>query len=181
VESKEAKPATADIRPAREGDIDALLVVERQCFDVYYYRRYTFSRDDFQSYLKDPASIFLVAAGAARPLPDGRGQSPGTETSESRAVGYVVGPVEARRTQRTAHIDSIAVLPEVQHAGIGSRLLQAFIEQARQRGARHVLLEVAVANETGLAFFARHGFHEVRPLLHYYGRNLHGLLMYADT
>jgi hypothetical protein len=38
-----------EVRPARENDIDALLIVEQQCFDVYYYSRYQFSRDDFQN------------------------------------------------------------------------------------------------------------------------------------
>jgi ribosomal protein S18 acetylase RimI-like enzyme len=161
------------VRPARRSDIDALLVVEQQCFDVYYYGRYQLSRGDFQSYLEDTTCVFLVAVGAKEPRP-------AAGPSEDHAVGYVLGPAAARRIRRSAHIDSIAVRPEVQHEGIGSRLLQAFVEQARQRGARTLTLEVAVDNDVGRAFFAKHGFHEVRPLPHYYGRTLHGLLLSAD-
>jgi ribosomal protein S18 acetylase RimI-like enzyme len=150
------------VRPAREHDIDGLLVVEQQCFDVYYYGRYKLSRYDFHSYLEDPSCIFLVAA------------------RDRQVAGYVLGPADSRRTRHAAHIDSIAVLPQVQHRGIGTRLLESFIEQARRRGCTRATLQVATANEVGLAFFAKHGFHELRPLPHYYGRNLHGLLMSAD-
>jgi ribosomal protein S18 acetylase RimI-like enzyme len=176
----EAKHTPAEVRPARERDIDALLVVEQQCFDVYYYRRYQFSRDDFQSYLEDTTCVFLVALDAARPAPAEHGPTPEAGMPESHVVGYVLGPVDARHTRRIAHIDSIAVRPEAQHKGIGTRLLQGFMEQARRRGARTLTLEVAVANEVGRAFFTRHGFHEIRPLPHFYGRTLHGLLLATD-
>jgi ribosomal protein S18 acetylase RimI-like enzyme len=150
------------VRPAQERDIEALLIVEQQCFDVYYYGRYKLSRYDFHSYLEDTACIFLAAA------PD------------SEAVGYVLGPAGSWRARHLAHIDSIAVLPHLQKQGIGTRLLESFIEQARRRGCTKVTLEVAIANTGGLAFFAKHGFRELRPLPHYYGRQLHGLLLSAD-
>jgi len=158
----ERQPCPAKVRPAEERDIDALLPVEQQCFDVYYYGRYKLDRHDFHGYLEDTASIFLVAA------------------CDAQVVGYVLGPAECRRARRTAHIDSIAVLPQAQHTGIGAQLLQSFIEHARQRGCSRVTLEAAIANKTGLAFFAKHGFREIRKLPHYYGRNLPGLLLAAD-
>jgi ribosomal protein S18 acetylase RimI-like enzyme len=173
VKADEPRPVPVAVRPARESDIGALLLVERQCFDVYYYARYQLSREDFQRYLEDTACVFLVAIHAAQP-------PPATNASQDRAVGYVLGPVDARRPRRIAHIDSIAVLPEVQHRKIGARLLRAFCARARQRGARRLTLEVAVANEIGLAFFAGHGFDRVRRLPHYYGRSLDGLLLSAD-
>jgi len=150
------------VRPAREDDIEALLIVEQQCFDVYYYGRYKLSRYDFHSYLEDTACIFLVAA------------------ADSQVAGYVLGPAGSWRARHLAHIDSIAVLPHRQNQGIGARLLESFIEQARRRGCTKVTLEVATANAVGLAFFATHGFRELRPLPHYYGRHLHGLLLSAD-
>jgi ribosomal protein S18 acetylase RimI-like enzyme len=181
VGANEPEHRPVEVRPARQSDIDALLVVEQQCFDVYYYDRYQLGRDDFQGYLEDTSCVFLVAARAVWRAGDEKEPPPEVEASDSRVIGYVLGPVDSRRMRRSAHIDSIAVLPEVQHEGIGSRLLQAFIEQARQHGARTLTLEVALANAVGRAFFAKHGFHEVRPLLHYYGRTLHGLLLSTDV
>lgn len=153
----------ARIRPAEARDIDALLTVERQCFNVYYYAYYMLDRRDFEFCLEDADSLFLVV------IVDGH------------VVGYILGPVEPWREPPAAHIDSIAVLPEMQNRGLGSRLLQSFRAEARRAGCEVVTLEVATANEAGLAFFARHGFRKVRRLRHYYGKDLHGLLMAAPA
>jgi ribosomal protein S18 acetylase RimI-like enzyme len=152
-----------EIRPAGAGDIDALLIVERQCFNVPHYAFYTFDRRDFEHYLGDPDSLFLVA------LLDGR------------PAGYVLGPIETWRRPPAGHIDSIAVLPQAQRQGIGSRLLQSFMRQARRYGCEVITLEVSIANEVGLTFFAKHGFRRVRRLRNYYGKGLHGLLMAAPS
>lgn len=150
-----------EIRPAQDSDMDGLLLVERQCFNVYYYAFYMLDRRDFEYYLQDPDSLFLVA------ILDGR------------LVGYVLGPVEGWRTPPAAHIDSIAALPEWQRSGIGTRLLRSFVEQVCRHGCEIVTLEVSPANEAGMAFFARHGFRKVHRLRNYYGKGLHGLLLAA--
>ncbi|MEN6333015.1 MAG: N-acetyltransferase [Phycisphaerales bacterium] len=151
-----------EIRPARAGDIEDLLVIEQQCFNVYYYAFYTFDRKDFEFYLDDSDTLFLAA------------------TLDRRLVGYVLGPVETWRTPPAAHIDSIAVLPELQHQGIGSRLIESHMEGACRLGCELVTLEVSPANEVGMAFFARYGFRKVHRLRNYYGKGLHGLLMAAS-
>jgi len=150
-----------EIWPARAGDIEGLLVIERQCFNVYYYAFYTFDRKDFEFYLDDADTLFLAA------------------TLDDRLVGYVLGPVETWRTPPAAHIDSIAVLPELQHEGIGSRLIESYMREACRLGCELVTLEVSPANEVGMAFFARYGFRKVHRLRNYYGKGLHGLLMAA--
>ena len=150
-----------EVRPARLSDIDGLLIIERQCFNVGYYAFYTFDRRDFELYLEDPDSLFLVAV------------------LDDRVVGYVLGPIEEWREPPAAHIDSIAVLPEMQHKNIGNRLLGAFLQQVCGHGCETVTLEVSPANEIGLAFFATYGFRKVHRLRNYYGKGLHGLLMAA--
>ncbi len=153
----------ARIRPAEAPDIDALLTVEQQCFNVYYYAYYMLNRRNFEFCLEDADSLFLVAV------------------VQEQVVGYVLGPVEPWREPPAAHIDSIAVLPEMQNRGLGSRLLQSFMSEASRAGCKLVTLEVAAANEAGLAFFARHGFRKLRRLRNYYGKDLHGLLMAAPA
>jgi len=155
----EQEPNPIVIRPAEAGDIEALLVVEQQCFNVYYYAFYTFDRKDFEFYLDDPETLFLAA------------------TLDGRLVGYVLGPVETWRSPPAAHIDSIAVLPPMQRRGVGSRLIESFLQEVRRIGGEMVTLEVSPANEAGLAFFARYGFGKVHRLRNYYGKGLHGILM----
>jgi len=56
------------------------------------------------------------------------------------------------------HITAVAVAPEWRRQGLGSTVLQALLQQARQLGARHATLEVAAANSAALALYARQGF-----------------------
>ena len=156
------RASTVDVRPARRRDIDALLEIERQCFNVPHYGYFVLERQDFEGYLEEADCVFLVAL-IGKPA--------------SRPVGYVLGPAGVRRNPLWAHIDSIAVRRDVRRQGAGSLLLRSFIAEARRRGCRQVALEVSPANEAGMAFFARHGLRTVRRLPHYYGRNRPGLLM----
>lgn len=39
------------IRPARESDIQHLVMLEKECFNAYYYSDYQFGELDFRSYL----------------------------------------------------------------------------------------------------------------------------------
>jgi [ribosomal protein S18]-alanine N-acetyltransferase len=70
-------------------------------------------------------------------------------------VGYaglaVTGPDEA-------WIHNIAVRRDRQHAGVGTALLADLLAEAARRGARRVLLEVAVDNEPARRLYQRYGF-----------------------
>jgi len=158
----ERQQSPVQLRRANEHDMDALLGIEQQCFNVYYYDFYMLDRRDFEFYLQDTDYFFLVAVQA------------------TKVIGYVLGPIETWRDPPGAHIDSIAVLSDAQNQGIGARLLQSFLAEARQQGCPRVTLEVATANETGLAFFTKRGFRQIRRLPDYYGRSLPGLLMATE-
>jgi ribosomal protein S18 acetylase RimI-like enzyme len=150
------------IRRGNDADIDDLLVIEDECFSIYYYGQYKFGPDEFLYYLHGPNSILQVAS------PNGH------------IVGYSAAVVRRPRTGALLHIDSIGVLPDHRNRGIGHQLLQTLIDEARHRHCRIVVLEVATPNEAGIAFFKSHGFHQVRKLPNYYGQALDGILMTAD-
>ena len=152
-----------EVRPTSKSDLDALLTVEQHCFNVYYYDYYMLDRRDFEFYLEDTDCLFLAA------------------DHEARVVGYILGPVDSWREPPSVHIDSIAVLPEAQRKGIGSRLLRSFVTEAGRQGCTRVTLEVSTANKAGLAFFTKHGFCGTRRLPNYYGKGLDGLLMAVPT
>jgi ribosomal protein S18 acetylase RimI-like enzyme len=159
---EEQEHSPIEVRPANGRDMDALLAIEQQCFNVYYYDYYTLDRRDFEYYLQDTDGLFLVAV------------------QEARVVGYVLGPVDTWRNPPSAHIDSIAVLQDVQHKGVGSRLLLSFVNEVRRLGCRRVTLEVSTANGVGRAFFTKYGFRKIRGLPDYYGKGLPGLLMAVE-
>ena len=57
-------------------DMEALLAIEQQCFNVYYYDYYMLDRRDFEFYLQDPDYLLLVAEEG------------------TRVVGYVLGEID---------------------------------------------------------------------------------------
>ena len=150
------------IRRGNEADIDDLLVIEDECFSIYYYGQYKFGVEEFLYYLYGPNCILLVA------------------TPNEHVVGYTAAVVRRPRAGAVLHIDSIAVLPEHRSQGIGHQLLDALVQEARQHRCNTLVLEVATPNEAGIAFFKSHGFREVRKLPNYYGRGLDGILMITE-
>ena len=147
------------IRQAKESDIRDLVDLDNECFDTYYYKKTKFSKSDFQAYLCCKKSILLVAV------------------RDSRLVAYIAGTVRASRVRSIAHLDSIAVSSTARNEGVGGRLLDLFIQGAKQQACQIVLLEVAEANKDGLDFFSKRGFQRIGDLPEYYGRGLHGVLM----
>ena len=148
-----------EIRQANKCDIRDLAELDDECFDTYYYEKTKFTESDFQAYLCRRQSLLLVAV------------------RDSCLVGYVSGIMHTLQFRSTAHLDSIAVSSTERNKGIGSRLLDLFIQEAKQRACRIVLLEVAKANKKGLDFFWQRGFQKIADLPKYYGRDLDGVLM----
>ncbi len=68
-------------------------------------------------------------------------------------------PAETPRDERTVTLGSIGVRPEYRRCGLGSRLVQGFLELAQVRGARQVNLTTDAANNEAVnAFYGRLGF-----------------------
>ena len=148
-----------EIRQGHESDIRDLADLDNECFDTYYYKKTKFSELNFQAYLRNRNSILLVAI------------------RKSCLVGYVAGTLAKLRLQSIAHLDSIAVSSTARNEGIGDRLLNFFIQRAKEQDCQIVLLEVAEANKEGSNFFSKRGFKRISDLPEYYGRGLDGILM----
>jgi ribosomal-protein-alanine N-acetyltransferase len=148
-----------EIRQADKCDVRDLADLDDECFDTYYYEKTKFTESDFQAYLCRRKSLLLVAV------------------RDSCLVGYVAGTMRTSRCRSVAHLDSIAVSSTERNKGIGSRLLDLFIQGAKQQICQVVLLEVAEANKEGLNFFSKRGFRKIAGLPKYYGRDHDGVLM----
>lgn len=70
----------------------------------------------------------------------------------ARLDGKAVG---TGRLLPDAHIGRMAVLKECRGTGVGGRILESLVAQARARGDREVVLSAQVH---ALPFYARHGF-----------------------
>lgn len=67
-----------------------------------------------------------------------------------------------------AHINNLAVLPELRERGLGTQLLAAIVEQAAHLGAEEVTLEVRASNEPALRLYAKAGFERTGIRRSYY-------------
>ncbi len=83
---------------------------------------------------------------------------------DSEICGYCVLSVAAGE----AHLLNIGVTPEVQHQGIGSRLMADIIIAAQRHGAKIIFLEVRVTNTGAQRLYARFGFSEIGCRTGYY-------------
>jgi ribosomal-protein-alanine N-acetyltransferase len=131
------------LRRADAGDLDAVVTIERASFTDP-----PWSRDSFLALVDSPRAYFTVAC-----------ESPG---------GGVIGYVVAWFVADEAEIANLAVAPERRGRGVGSRLLDAALAEARVAGARVVHLEVRDSNAAARALYGSRGFSPVGRRRHYY-------------
>jgi ribosomal-protein-alanine N-acetyltransferase len=109
----------------------------------------------------------------------------GMRTSRSYYVAKigptVVGYSGMMLVGEDAHVTTIAVDPAWHRHQIGSRLLLNIARDARERGARHLTLEVRVSNESAQGMYRKFGFRPAGIRKGYYVEtNEDALVMWAD-
>lgn len=75
-----------------------------------------------------------------------------------------------RRAADEAEIVTLAVRPEARRRGLGGRLLDRSLTQAREKGAARVFLEVAHDNDAAIALYVSRGFRPAGRRPGYYTR-----------
>jgi ribosomal-protein-alanine N-acetyltransferase len=95
-----------------------------------------------------PRRIALVAA------------DPGNGTLAGFLVASIVSP--------EAELETIAVAAEGQRRGVGSRLMNALLEELRTEQVRELILEVRASNRAALGFYRALGFEEKGRRPRYY-------------
>jgi [ribosomal protein S18]-alanine N-acetyltransferase len=81
-----------------------------------------------------------------------------------RTVGFIL----AEKNPPLAHIITLDVASEKRRSGLGSALLDEMEKHFRFHEVKSVLLETAVDNETGIAFWQHHGYRTEAVLKRYY-------------
>jgi ribosomal-protein-alanine N-acetyltransferase len=122
-------------------DIESVHRLEEQLFPVDKW-----SREQFWSELAAPTRTYVVAE------------------ADSAVIGYA--GLFALGAQ--SDVQTIAVDPRMQGTGLGSRLLWALIDAAREQGARELLLEVRSDNAPAIQMYQRFGFERISIRRDYY-------------
>ena len=141
------------IRDASNGDLRQIVEIERLSFDNPW------SRDSFQRELTLPFSRTTVAV---------------TTTGETEAIfGYLCRWLVADE----CHILNVAVHPMARRTGVGARLMEHAIGEARREKARFVTLEVRRSNVAARSLYRKLHFGERRLRKNYYGSGDDAIVM----
>lgn len=128
-----AKPVPCrdlQFRPIRPQEIEEIMAIERASF------AYPWSPQFFLQELKVPCSRSLAAVIG------------------ERVVGYVIFWLLPDEID----VHNLAVHPNHRRRGIGRSLLQAVIEEAKERGSSRITLEVRKSNEIAQSLYRSMGF-----------------------
>jgi [ribosomal protein S18]-alanine N-acetyltransferase len=141
------------IREAYDGDLPQIVEIERLSFDNAW------SRDSFMRELSLPFSRITVAV---------------TNNGPTEAiVGYLCRWLVADE----CHILNVAVRPMARRAGIGERLMEHAIDEAKREKARFVTLEVRRSNVGARSLYRKLSFEERRLRRNYYGSGDDAIVM----
>jgi ribosomal-protein-alanine N-acetyltransferase len=130
------------LRPMRWWDVEAAHVLETALFP-------------------DPWSVETFWSELAH-VPESRHYLVAEQDGE--LVGYAGLVVVGRQ----ADVQTLAVAPAGQGRGLGRRLLDALVSEARRRDAGEVLLEVRAENAAALALYTGAGFERIAIRRGYY-------------
>lgn len=146
-------------------DIDQIMAVMQCAFDPEYGEAW--SRRQVEDALLLGHCHYLLAA------PDGEiAVAPDTV---AEASGFVL----VRRLYDEEELLLFAVAPSFRRRGIGDKLLQRFVTDARSHGTRRLLLEMRRGNPAE-SLYMRHGFRPVGERRNYY-RTVSGAALDAIT
>ncbi|QQK79208.1 ribosomal protein S18-alanine N-acetyltransferase [Salicibibacter cibi] len=132
------------IRPMMPSDIEEVLIVERDAFQMPWIRQAFINE-----LMKNPFAHYLIAV------------------DQEQIVGYCGIWIALHE----AHITNIAVLSAHRHQGVGRLLLQAMIRRALALEATSMTLEVRESNTDAQGFYKTFGFKKTGIKEGYYTDN----------
>lgn len=172
------------VRPLAKGDMAAVIAIEAEANPMPW------REGDFHPFVQ-PAPISTPMGnfgGLSHGWPRGGaavkmawvwdGKVSGADTRPNGAVGAVSLPGSgiqgfacAAAVLDEVELQSIAVRSEARGRGVGSALLEALVDWAREEGYRSLHLEVRAGNVPALALYRRFGFSQVGSRRGYYQDN----------
>ncbi|TAM56623.1 ribosomal-protein-alanine N-acetyltransferase [bacterium] len=112
------------------------------------------------------------------------------EIKDNKLAHYFVGRIASRVVAygglwvilEDSHITTIAVHPELRGLHLGERILVQLIDEAMERGASWITLEVRESNLTAQNLYTKYGFTMVSTRRGYYSdNNENALVMWAGN
>lgn len=134
-------PINFEIKSVEKSDVEFIEKLENEYFSQ------CFEQKTLEQYIENPLGIFLKA----------------TENN-GEILGYICG----RSVCETAEIDRVAVDKNFRKLGIGSALVMEFENEAKQRNATEILLEVRASNIPAISTYNSQKFEQLSVRKKYY-------------
>ena len=141
-------------RVAEKNDINALEVVDEQCFEKGTER---YSSKSFEGELLEPSKHYIVAL----------------------YQNLVIGYIGVQRLGDELNLLKIAVLPQYQKLGVGFKLMELSFEYKRQNNLQNYFLEVREDNQNAIRLYQKFGFKTKSKREKYYSDGTDALVMFA--
>lgn len=138
-------------RLSTKADLDGVLAIEEASFNN------PTTREWYEEELKRPDVCFIYVL-----------RTPGHPVAAFCAFWLVVDQ---------AHINNLAVLPELRGMGLGTELLKAVVVEAARLGARVLTLEVRESNAPALQLYKQAGFEQEGVRKNYYTKPVEDALI----
>jgi len=159
------------IRPAIAADVSAMLALEKSSATAAHY-----SEDQYRKVIQQ--GLKFAAATGPRSTPEAEeGQDRvALVIEEDRQVkGFLVG----RRLGREWEIENIVIVETARKQGLGTALVDEFLNLARQHGALNVYLEVRESNAAARRLYEKCQFAETGRRRNYYRDPEEDAVLYA--
>ena len=140
------------LRSFRSADLETLWAIDQACFppDISY------SREEIASFIAHRGSrTWIAEEGGA-------------------IVGFLIA---CRQPPKVGHIVTIDVVEPSRRRGVGSKLMDAAEEWAREKEMRFIYLETALDNLPAQRFYAARGYRRYRKIEDYYRNGLAAWVM----
>jgi ribosomal-protein-alanine N-acetyltransferase len=138
-------------RLAGPDDLDAVLAIEEASFNN------PTTREWYEGELKRPDVCFIYVM----------------RTAEHPVAGFCAFWLVVDQ----AHINNLAVRPELRGHGLGAHLLESIVTEARHLGATSLTLEVRRSNVAAQRLYAKAGFQEAGVRTNYYNQPVEDALV----
>ena len=70
-----------------------------------------------------------------------------------------------RLSENTAELGNMFVLDEYRGRGIGTKLVNAFLDWCKEKGYTHITTDPAAQNKKGIEFYKKFGFKEYTTVM----------------
>ncbi|HTY91877.1 MAG TPA: GNAT family N-acetyltransferase [Methanocella sp.] len=114
--------------------------------DMYNY----FNLHDLSRLARERSSFFLIVY------------------DEDEPAGFIVGEIDGKLFRRRGHIAKLIVDEEHRKKGLGTCLVEAFIDRTRDYGCDQCHIEVRMDNPVAISLYERSGFKKERTITKYY-------------